>query len=169
MKSIVTQKGVNSMLLLVDTSNLYFCTNKRFPGQKIDYAKYVDNVLKDFGDIDQPIAYVSQSKNEGIGFMKYLKAVGFDVVVKRPYRKKVHNDYIFYTNWNAEMAYATAKAQPTVIGSSAVEIYPVLEHLYKQTQVYVYASGIPESFKNVTTSVREIEADIMKDAKLSSE
>lgn len=157
------------MLLLVDTSNLYFCTNKRFPNQKIDYSKYVDNILKDFGDIEQPIAYVSQSKNEGIGFMKYLKAVGFDVVVKRPYRKKVHNEHIFYTNWNAEMAYATAKAQPTVIGSAAVEIYPVLEYLHKQTQVHVYASGIPDSFKNVTTSVREIELDVMKEKTTSSE
>lgn len=137
-------------LLLVDTGNLYYCVTKRFPGKRIDYQKFLT--------ADRAIAFVAESNNDVEGFKAYLTELGYEVVSKRPQRKKVKGELIYQTSWAVEMTIQVCQAGDEVItiGSSDIDLLPLLQH----RKCHVYASGIPRVFKPLATCV-EIEEDVL--------
>ena len=141
-------------LLLVDTGNLYYCVTKRFPGKRIDYAKFLT--------ADRAIAFVAESNNDVEGFKAYLTELGYEVVSKRPQRKKVKGELIYQTSWAVEMTIAVSEYlrdagdNNITIGSSDIDLLPLLQW----QKCHVYASGIPRVFKPIATCV-EIDEDVL--------
>lgn len=145
-------------LLLVDTGNLYYCVNKRFPKRRIDYARYIEQA--GVGDEDRKIAYVSESNSDTEGFKAYLTELGFEVKAKRPTRNKVKGQYVYQTNWCVEMSLDTVMSDATdvIIGTADPGILPLLERL--SGQLTVFASGVPRTFKT-HARIMEIEEDVL--------
>ncbi len=147
--------------LFVDTGNLYYCVGKRFPDKKINYDAYFRFVEDTFGRIDRAIAYVSEINHKSGNFQAYLKDVGFEVVTKKPTKRKVLDKVIYTTSWLVEMTYQiviTDDPDPStqiILGSSQIDFLPVLMKI----PVHVVAAGIPKIFNKYASSVHELSSN----------
>lgn len=149
-----------SSAILLDTGNLYYATGKRFPGQKIDYAKYVQHVDETFGDIKLKMAYVSDVNEGSAAFSAYLMGLGFTVISKEPRRKKVFGKTCYSTCWICELTAETLyncyirkpQIDHLILGSSNIDLLPLIQI----APVHVIAAGVPKIFTKYAKSTTEL-------------
>lgn len=127
------------IVAILDAGNLYFCLNKRFPGRKLDYAKYMKFVAADKG-----IVLVPETANSK-GFVKHLQGLGLVVCTKPPTMRRVGDDKVPLIDWGIEITLEVMCHQSVVLGSSAANLVTLLTHDPDRFKGVV-ASGIPRAF-----------------------
>lgn len=133
---------MKSVGVFVDISNLYYSINKKFPGKKLHYKKYLREALQGHFQ-HRAIAYISQSPEEAPAFIQCLQYFGYQTKCKtnppESTKKRVH--------WELAIAMDVVrnidKLDIVIIGSSNVELVPLLEWVReKGVKCVVMACGI---------------------------
>lgn len=141
--------------VFVDVSNVYYCINKKFPGRKLDYERYLASV-SDGHEILRAYAYGSQINEEAHGFITCLKKIGY-----QPNFKSLGTS-TRRVCWDAAICVDTMKLldrlERVVIGSASPDIVPLVSWLKDRgVQVEVVACGINKDLKAAASSFVEID------------
>ncbi len=150
-----------------DVSNLYYCISNRFDGRKLDYNKYLE-FIKDFGDVQQAIAYGSQMRNEAHPFIKALKSAGFVTKFKRP--KEIGKGGINYkrkSDWDVgisvDIISMLDRLDIVILGSADSDMAPVIDYVINHgVKVIVLACGIASELHDTGAEVIEVTESMLE-------
>ena len=147
--------------MFVDTSNLYYCVNKKF-GRKIDYEKLVMFAQEYITDTDFLYAFSVRREQEARNFVKSLEKIGFITRFIKSNNKKP-------TNLNADICIEAfkkhSKIDSIILCSADRDIAPLIRWAEDQgINVTVYACGIPMELKEVANSNIEINEKVLMNA-----
>jgi len=146
-------------LVVVDVSNIYYCIKHRFPGKKLDYSKYLDNIKK-ISSIEKAIAFGVELDGQANDFKNALKSYGFELQYKEP--------KIFprsrKADWDVGIAIGIVEnltnIDLVVLGSADSDMVPVVEYVQKQDkQCLVYACKISSDLIKIANAYQEISND----------
>lgn len=145
--------------VFVDVSNIYYCINKKFPGRKLDYEKYIERVAG--SELVKAYAYGSQVNEEAHGFITCLKKIGYTPVFKSIGQSTRR------INWDAAMAVDIFKlvdrVERVVIGTASPDILPIVNWLKDRgIVVEIVACGINKELKAAANSWTDLEEDALE-------
>lgn len=145
--------------IYADVSNLYYCIGLKFSkGHKLDYQRYYD-FIKDLGQIHFAKAYGAQIGSEAEGFIRCLKAVGYEAIYKTPkeykgLEGKVHRKADHDVAIAVDMIENMSNIDLYVLGSADCDMCPVVQHLISQgKEVLVIAVGISGELRDMTSCI----------------
>lgn len=146
--------------VFVDVSNIYYCINKKFPGRKLDYEKYLDTVTSGH-ELVRASAYGSQVNEEAHGFITCLKKIGYQPTFKSVGQSTRR------INWDAAIAVDIIKlidrVDRVVIGSASPDILPIVNWLKERgIVVEIVACGVNKELKQAATSWVDLEEDSLE-------
>jgi len=149
-----------SLRVYVDTGDIYH-KMQRYHSAKLDYGLYLDHIEELFGEIDEAIAYGSQSKNEATGFIACLQGIGFETKYKKPHIFKIDDREIRRCEWGVAIsidALRGIEAGDTVIlGISNTDYIPLISYLRDfGVKVIIFAAHIPKVLSKIADKVIEI-------------
>lgn len=161
---------MRSIGVFVDVGNLYHCVNKKFEGRKLDYKKYLENVITDDDILYRAIAYGIQVKDEANKFISCLKHYGFEAKYRRPKIHKVDDkEVIRRIPWGVGIALdvvrivSNNKLDVVVIGSSEPELVDLVEWVKERGVKCVVAScGIPREIREASDSWIELSENFLE-------
>lgn len=160
-------------VVIVDTGNLYYCVNKRFPGRRLDYAKYLAYIAEKYGEVRKAIAFVTlsdafitptdfvkTSKCNPKGFMDYLRAQGFCVKTQQSMRHRVGGKFIWTTDFSIAITVEVLenKRWPIILGSSALTLLPLLDF---DPKIHIEAAGIGANVRKAALTATEISGNLL--------
>jgi uncharacterized protein (TIGR00288 family) len=132
--------------VFVDVGNQFYCINKKWPGRKLNYEKYLEKT-KTFGTLGRAFAYGTQVDDTAAKFITALHHLGFE-----PQYKQVEKN-VWYS-WNVGMAMdivrlvTNNKTDTIIIGNSDRSLSPVISWAKeKGVRVIVIACGINKELK----------------------
>jgi len=151
-----------SIGLFVDLHNLYFTTEKTFPGRAILYKSYLERLG---GDVKRKIAYGTFIDKELTSFIAALKHLGFDTRLQQLRIMSSGRAQPF--DWAAgitlDVIQIVEKRQleTVVFGSSSLSLLPVIEYVKSQgTRVAIMSCGVPRELRSSVDEVIEITEDL---------
>lgn len=167
MNDIVTQTPALSnnknLAIFVDVSNLYFCINKRWPGRKLDFAKFVES-LKGSDRLLRATAYGTEISNEASGFKKYLRNCGLDSKYKKC--RFIENGEAYRSDWSIgitlDIVRLAERVDSIILCTSNPEFSSLVEWVReKGVRCVIHACGIPRYLRRAADDVIEIGEDLL--------
>lgn len=158
--------------IFADVSNLYYCTGKRFPGRKLNYAKLKEVALGE-DVLYRAFAYGLQLKDEATKFITCLKHFGFEPKYKTP-RTFIKNENLEVrrTSWNVGITLDISriltnnKLDVVVICSADSELVELVEYIKERgVKCVVIACGISKELKEIADQWIEITEDFLEQEK----
>lgn len=145
-------------IFFVDVGNLYFCTSKKYPGRRLDYAK----LLKSVDGAFRAIAYGTQKESELSGFITALKHIGYETKFK-----KLRNNR---TSWNVGIAMDIVRLADSIdtiyLASSDPDLADALQWAKdKGIKCVVLSVGISRPLKDVAAESIELGEEFLEDKK----
>jgi uncharacterized LabA/DUF88 family protein len=136
---------IKRVAVFVDIGNQFFCINKKWPGRKLDYAKFLKKA-ETFGPVVRAFAFGTQVSNSAAKFIERLEFMGYEVQYKEL------NKHTWYC-WDVGLAINTIrmheKVDTIIIGSSNRTLVPIVKFLQeKGIRVVIAASGIGTDLRN---------------------
>jgi uncharacterized LabA/DUF88 family protein len=156
-----------TMALFADVDNLYYCVDKRFPGQKLNYEKYYDMVRGE-NVLLRAFAYGTEINDNNVGFKTCLKHIGFEPRYKKS--KPSNKGESRINDWNVGIAMEVVRLIDRIdcvtIGSADPRLAPVVEWVIeKGVRCIVYACGISKELKSSADEFIEIRDDLLETKK----
>ena len=148
--------------VFIDSMNLYHSITRKFSGRRLDYRAYM-NFITPFGDIVLSTVYGAQVGNEAVGFIYFLKAIGFKVKYKAP--KTYYKDGILYrkVDWDVGITVdmldlvRSESVDLIVLGSADGDMTPAVQWIQKQgVRCVVVACGVNRDLKKAAYDCIEI-------------
>jgi len=147
-----------------DISNLYYCVHKKWPGRKIDYEKY----LAACGTpLYRATAYGAQMDHQADGFIKCLKAIGFECKFKAPKEYETDGHIRRKADWDSgiivDMIRLIDKVDRVVLGTADGDLLPGVEYLREHgLEVNIIACGISRDLKDGSNSWQELNESFLE-------
>lgn len=165
--------------LLVDVSNIYYCISKKWPGEKLDYDKFLNYIEEEFGDLRRAIAYGYQMSDEAQSFITCLKTIGFDVVYQKLKPKfKASDEESSRTEYKKpdqnvgiamDAVRISDKVDTIVIGSSDPDLVPLVQWIKDQgLRCIIVAVGISKELKDSCNRYIEIPRSLLEENKVET-
>lgn len=156
--------------LFADVHNLYYCTNKKFNGKKLDYKFYLDFANEKIAEVTRAFAYGFQKETEAVNFITCLRKIGFDCNFKRPRVIGSGENQFHKTDWNVGICVDVVKildrVEAVIIGSSDPELVPLINYLkFRGIQTIIYSAMINKELKEVADRFYEIDSKWLEKAK----
>ena len=148
--------------VFIDTNNLYYSINRKFSGRKLDYRSYMDFITP-FGEVVLSTAYGTQVGKEAVGFIHFLKSIGFIIKYKAP--KTYYKDGVEYrkVDWDVSIAIdmvdlvGSESVDLIVLGSADGDMIPAVQWVQKHgVKCVIVACGINRDLKNAAYDFIEI-------------
>jgi len=144
-----------------DSGQLFHCVDKKFPGRRLNYKKFLDTALgfgTKLGTTRVYGTYVNPGVNE---FEKSLRRIGWDTKFVQPRSQGQPFD------WAVEIAleaYCSA-SDVIVIGTSGHEYLPLIHRLREcnDVEVIVMACGINDRMRSASHRIVEIHEGFLTD------
>ena len=150
----------NSVCVFIDVNNQFYCVNKRWPGRKLNYERYMTK-CKTFGDVVRSLAYGTQIDDAAVNFITALYHLGFE-----PQYKRIKENSWF--SWDVGMAMDMIrlheKADVIIMGNSNRNMAPAISWLKeKGVRIIVMGCGISKDLKEVCDQWIELTEDMLED------
>lgn len=150
---------VNKVGVFVDVGNQFYCINKKWPGRKLNYEKYLDKA-KTFGSVIRAFAYGIQIDDTAANFILVLNYLGYI-----PQFKDIEKYTKF--SWDIGMAMDIVrlhdKIDTVILGSSDRSVAPVISWAKeKGIQVVIIGCGISKELKTVCDIWIEIDESMLE-------
>jgi hypothetical protein len=141
--------------VFVDTSNLYYCINKKWEGRKLDYEKYLEHILLlEQGEVSTLQAFGLQLNKSAKSFITNLKFLNFDTFfTELPEKTNV------YFQWDAGITarIISSKVDTVILGSTSRNLVPAIEVMRSiGLRIVIFAAGIPRTINDVASRCVEI-------------
>lgn len=153
--------GVKKVSVFCDTGNLFHCVDKRYPGRRLNYKKYLSSILTQGYTLDTARAYGTYV-NPGVKeFEQSLRRIGWDTKFVQPRSQGQPFD------WAVEIALECYECESDVIvlGSSGHEYLPLVQRLreFGDQEIIVMACGINDKMRFASHRAREINEGFLTD------
>lgn len=158
---------MNRCALFADVSNLYYCVGRKFEGRKLDYEKLLA-AANEIGTVLRAFAYGSQRWDEAVGFIAYLRKIGYEPRYKEaPSVMDGEKRSIRKADWEVGIAvevFRQIDRTDTVILCSANAIFaPLVDWVRDRgVRVIVLGCGITRELKELADEWIEIGEDLME-------
>lgn len=158
--------------IFVDTSNLYYCVNKKYPNRKLDYGRYLSVVTEEnYDGLVGAFAYGSQLNDEASGFITCLKKLGYQPNFRST------GDLNRRVNWDVQIAIDIARRidrlDTIILGSANPDLVPMVNWARERgLTVKVVACGINRELKLAASDWTEIDdsyLEVRKDERVDAE
>lgn len=147
--------------IFVDVSNIYYCTNKAFPGHKVDYLKYQDKAVGN-NAIYRAVAFGVQNNDESARFISCLRHLNYDARFKKfdPRNPRINCNIAIAT----ELFRTIDKLDIVILGSADPNLVDLVTWIKERgTEVHIIACGISHYLKEVATKFIEIDESFLED------
>jgi uncharacterized LabA/DUF88 family protein len=141
--------------VFIDTGNLFFCINKKWPGRKLDYAEYLEKV-DTMGCVVRRMAYGTQVDGVAAKFITALQHAGYETnfvdVVK-------NNWYSWALGISMDIVRLVVgnKIDILVLGCSDKTMLPLINWVKEQgIVVHTVSCGISKELKDASSSWTEL-------------
>ena len=153
-----------SVTVLVDTGNLYYCVQQKFPGRKLDYRKYMEKALGG-STLMAAVAYGTHVNDKTRGFANLLQAQGWIAEFKTP---QFVGGKVQRFNWAVGiscMAFRQLSDTKTfVLGVTSAEYIPLVEFLQRRgKEVIILACGINRELRRSVRDAIELDEGFLCD------
>lgn len=145
-------------LLLVDTANLYYFANHKFPESKIKYTELLAKAKKD-ADVTRSIAYGTRRDDRAGKFIDALQIIGFETRFKHARSQRSNN--------NVEIAMDIVRAKEQgfdtiLLYSSDNDLASVLIWAREQKlTVNLFSFGFNPNLRNLAASHEELTESLL--------
>ena len=148
--------------IFADVANLFYCINKKYKENKLDYHYYYEYALENIGEITRAFAYGFQKDNEAKNFITCLRKIGFEAKFKKPRLMGSGENQFVKAEWSIglcmDVMRVIDKVDIVLLGSSDPEFVPLLEYLKsKGVQTIIYSALINKDLKAIADSYIEID------------
>ena len=149
--------------VFVDVASCYYNINKKWPGRKLNYERYLSNAQELGTDSGRAIAYGTQIEDGARRFISCLNLLGYE-----PKYKTVEKNQWY--SWDVGMAIDMVRNHESldviVIGNSNRHMVPIIEFLQeKGCKVIIMACGIPRELRECCFKWVEITDNMLEEIK----
>lgn len=164
--------GLNSTKtasIFVDTGQLFHCVDKRFPGRRLNYKKFLNEALADNKyKLDVARAYGTYMNPGVYEFEQSLRRIGWETRFVQPRSQGQPFD------WAVEIALEAYEAESDVIvlGTSGHEYLPLIQRLRRyddSPEIHIIACGINDRMRRASHRTHEIQEDFLTNATARSD
>ena len=160
---------MNTVGLFVDVPSIYFSVKRKFgEDMKVNYSQLLTTSLGPEDYLYTTNAYVlTHSNAQPTKFLAALRHGGYQVKQKTPrYIKKTTTTVVKNDNFDCQITLDVlnnlAHLSKIILCVNSEDMVPLVEHIRNiGKQVEIYCCGIPACLKNVATSYREFEDNIL--------
>lgn len=154
--------------VFIDSMNLYHSINRKFSGRRLDYQAYMDFITP-FGNIISSTVYGAQIGKEAVGFICFLKAIGFKVKYKTP--KTYYKDGTLRrkVDWDVGISIdmidlvISEAVDLIVLGSADGDMVPAVQWIQKHgVRCIIVACGLNRDLKNAAYDYIEIYDNLLE-------
>ena len=152
--------------VFADVGNLFYCINKRFPGRKLDYRKYLEKAING-NDLYRAFAYGGQIGDHATDFILCLRDIGYEPKFKEPKQYEVGTKReIGKADWDVGISIDVVTLlnmiDIVIIGSSDPDLVPLVNYVRaKGVPCHIFACGIARDLKNSANSYCEIDESLL--------
>jgi hypothetical protein len=148
-------------LMLLDTGNLYYNVNKRFPDHRINYSNFLKAVPKEFSLIKK-VAFGSYRKanTRAMSFVSALSKLDFVARFKQLNSEKFYNPLVDMVI----EAYENLDVGCIIFGSNNLGLIPLIHKLKeKDIKICIVGCCIPKPFEKVADNIIELNEEYLAD------
>jgi uncharacterized protein (TIGR00288 family) len=152
----------SKVCVFIDVGNQFYCINKKWPGRKLNYEKYLETA-NTFGSVTRAFAYGTQVEGAAINFITCLHHLGYE-----PHYKTVEKNSWY--SWDVGMAVDIVrlilhdKTDVIIVGNSNRSMAPALQWAKERgVRVVVVGCGINKDLKDVCDQWIEISDKMLAD------
>ena len=158
----------NRVSVFIDVGNQFHCISKRWPGQKLDYKKYLD-LAKTFGQIDRSFAYGTQIEDTAVKFITALSHLGYETRYKQV-EKNVWYSWCAGMSMDIVRLVTNDKVDTVVIGNSDRCMTSVITWAKERgVRVIIIGCGINKELKDLCDKWVEINAGMLEQKETADE
>lgn len=153
---------INRVSVFVDVSNQYYCINKKWPGRKLNYERYLEKA-KTFGSICRAFAYGTQVDDAAAKFITALHHLGYQAKYKQV-EKNAWYSWAVGIAMDIVRLISNDKTDVVIIGNSDRTLAPVISWAKEHgVRVIVMACGINKDLKNTSDRWLEIDESMLEE------
>ncbi len=152
--------------VFADVSNLWFCINKKFDKNRLNYAAFLEYAIRD-GELYRAYAYGAQMEKEASPFLNRLVDLGFTTKYKRPKVFRSEGQEVRKADWDVGLAMDVVRLLPRidvcVIGTGDGDLTPLVEYVQKSgVLVHIIGCNISYELKEVADICTEIDESLLE-------
>ena len=150
----------NRVCVFIDVGNQFYCINKRWPGRKLNYERYMAK-CKSFGQVNRAFAYGTQVDDSAIKFITALHHFGFE-----PHYKQIEKNtwYSWDVGMSLDIVRLHQKSDVIIIGNSNRSIAPLVNWIKERgIRIIIMACGINKDVKEACDQWIEVTEDMLED------
>ena len=156
----------NRIAVFADITNQFYCINKKWPKQKLNYTLFMEEVSK-YGEVVRAYAYGTQENKAAKEFIKFLFHLGFETHYKNTSEEKWHT---WTPGMVVNMVQMIDRIDIAIISTSDKTVLPAIEYLKNSgVKTIVIACGIKREIRQACDLWIEISEEMLNNIDLKKE